>query len=455
MDEPRNLGLATDLYELTMGASYAALGMTGRATFSLFARRLPRRRAFLVAAGLADALARLQALRFDEAALEYLASTGQIRADFLAHLANLRFTGDVWAVPEGRSVFPNEPLLEVEAPIIEAQLAETLLVNALHFPTLVATKAARCRFAAPASTLIDFGLRRTPSLDAGLAVARAAYLADFDATSNVLAGQRYGIPVAGTVAHSFIETFPSELAAFRAFAATFPGPVTLLIDTYDTLMGARHAVAIARELAATGSPHQVAAVRLDSGDLPSLSHAVRAILDEAGFPGVRIVASGGLDEDELAALVAAGAPIDAYGVGTRLGTSADAPTLDMAYKLVAYDGRPCLKLSAGKQTLVGPKQVWRRRDGAGHFAGDLIAARDEDAPGPDWEPLLVPVMRAGEMLASVDLQTTRAAHRAELAALPPALRALDAPADYPVGITPALTAYQETAVAAVRQREGL
>src|SRR5581483_4051707 len=368
--DPHSVSLATDLYQLTMGASYHALGMTDVATFSMFVRKLPANRSFLVVAGVEEALDRVRALRFDGPGIDYLRSTSQIRSDFLDSLSEFRFSGDIWAVPEGRVIFADEPILEVQAPILEAQLAETVLVNAFHFPTLVATKAARCVAAAPTATLIDFGLRRTPSIDAGLAVARAAYLAGFDSTSNVLAGERFGIPVAGTVAHSFIETFPSEIEAFRAFAATFPGPVTLLIDTYDTVSGARHAAQVAHELATQG--RRVQAVRIDSGDLAQLSREVRRVLDAAGCRDVRIVASGGLDEEDLAALTQANAPIDAYGVGTKLGTSADAPTLDMAYKLVQYGDEPCLKLSAGKQTLVGPKQVWRHIDPHARLTGDRI-----------------------------------------------------------------------------------
>jgi nicotinate phosphoribosyltransferase len=330
-------------------------------------------------------------------------------------LPELRIRGDVWAVPESRVVFPDEPLLEVRAPIIEAQLVETLIVNAIHFPSLVATKAARCVAAAPGKTLIDFGLRRTPSLDAGLAVARASYLAGFDATSNVLAVQRFGIPVAGTVAHSFIETFSSEIEAFQAFGETFPAPVTLLIDTYDTVNGAQHAAQVARRLEASGQ--SVTAVRIDSGDLDQLSRAVRRVLDEAGLETVLIVASGGLDEYALAELTRAGAPIDAYGVGTRPGTSADVPNLDLAYKLVEYDSPPCLKLSEGKQTLVGPKQVWRLHT-RGDFSRDQIAARDEPPPGDDWEPLLSEVMRSGRLLDPPSLAEIREIHRTELSTLP-------------------------------------
>lgn len=450
---PSIVSLATDLYQLTMGAAYSALGMRGRATFSLFVRKLPPNRSYLVVAGLADALERVAAIRFGPAELSYLRSVGQIREEFIDRLAGFRFTGDIWALPEGRVVFADEPVLEVQAPILESQFVETLIVNAIHFPTSVATKAARCVTAAPGKTLIDFGLRRTPGIEAGLAVARASYLAGFHSTSNVLAGQRFGIPVAGTVAHSFVEAFATEIASFRAFADTFPGPVTLLIDTYDTLRGAEHAIEIARELRARG--RSVRAVRLDSGDLGTLSRQVRRMLDDAGLPEIRIIASGGLDEYELAALVGAGAPIDAFGVGTRLGTSADAPTLDMAYKLVAYDGRPCLKLSTGKETFVGPKQVWRRRDAQGMFAGDLLAARDEASPGSDWEPLLEPVMRGGEITTADDLETIRKRHGRERDTMPPALLQIDRTRPYPVSLSDELARRQRVAVAEVRRREGL
>jgi nicotinate phosphoribosyltransferase len=451
--DPTTIALATDLYQLTMGASYRALGMDETATFSLFARKLPANRSFLVVAGVEEALDRVQAMRFDQTALAYLRSIGQIRDEFLDRLTDFRFSGDIWAVPEGRVVFADEPLLEVQGPIVEAQLAETVIVNAIHFPTLVATKAARCVASAPNAGLIDFGLRRTPSIDAGLAVARAAYLAGFASTSNVLAGERYGIPVAGTVAHSFIEIFPTETEAFRAFAATFPGPVTLLIDTYDTERGAHHAAQVAQELRSRGG--RVQAVRIDSGDLAQLSTAVRRILDDAGLPDVQIVASGGLDEHELADLVRAGAPIDAYGVGTKLGTSADAPALDMAYKLVQYGNRPCLKLSAGKETLVGPKQVWRHRGADGRFDRDRMAARDEPSPGAGWEPLLVPVMQGGEMVRRPSLDESRVLHRDEMAALPTGLRNLTAPVPYSVERSLSLTERQRLAVATVREREGL
>jgi nicotinate phosphoribosyltransferase len=445
--------LTTDLYEITMAASYLALGIRGSATFSLFVRRLPPQRSFLVAAGLDAALSRIGVFAFGHEALEYVGSIGMVRGDVLADLADIHFRGDVRAVREGRVVFADEPILEVTAPIVEAQLVETAILNAIHFPTLVATKAARCVAAAEGRSLVDFGLRRTPGIEAGLAVARASYLAGFDATSNLLAGKRLGMPVSGTVAHSFIEIFPSELEAFRAFAAAYPGPVTLLVDTYDTTRGVARAVQVAHELSARG--RRVAAVRLDSGDLATLSRETRRALDDAGLDDVRIVASGGLDEFALADLTRAGAPIDAYGVGTRLGMSADSPVLDMAYKIVAYDGRPCLKLSEGKETLVGPKQVWRRRGPGGRFAGDRIAAADEPSPGEGWEPLLEPVMRAGEPLPLPSLAELRSLHRAEIEALPPELLDVGQKALYPVERSPVLAGRQRAAVAEVRRREGL
>ncbi|RIK44174.1 MAG: nicotinate phosphoribosyltransferase [Chloroflexi bacterium] len=445
------VALSTDLYQLTMGAGYDALGMEAPATFSLFVRALPQVRSFLVVAGVAEALEKLTSLRFDAAGLDYLRSTGQIRAEFIERLATLRFTGDVWAVPDGRVVFANEPVLEVTAPVIEAQLAETLLINCIHYPMTVASKAVRSVWAAPQANMIDFGLRRTPGLEAGLEVARVCAMVGFTATSNLLAGEQFGLPVAGTVAHSFIEAFDSELEAFRAFARTFPGPVTLLIDTYDTLRGAHHAVQVARELAAEG--RRVGAVRIDSGDLAALSRGVRAILDDGGFPDIRIIASGGLDEYQIAQLTAANAPIDAYGVGTRIGSSEDAPTLDMVYKLVEYDGRPALKLSSGKQTLVGPKQVWRRY-AAGRMTEDVIAARDEPSPGEGWHPLLAPVVQQGRILSESSLAEARARHVAEMATLPPELHALDHQAEYPVNISPELARRNAAAIEAVRQREG-
>jgi nicotinate phosphoribosyltransferase len=447
------VALSTDLYELTMASSYHTLGHAGRAVFSLFVRKLPENRHFLVAAGIAELLERLVELRFEEEALRFLATLPGLRRSFVDSLVHFRFRGDIWAVQEGTVVFPDEPILEVEAPIDQAQIIETLVLNSVHYATLVATKAARCVLVAPGKTLVDFGLRRTPSLDAGLTAARAAYLAGFAATSNVLAGERYGIPVSGTVAHSYIESFPSELDAFRAFVRTYPGDPILLIDTYDTLRGAEHAIIVARELAQEG--RRVRAVRLDSGDLAELSRAVREILDRAGFRDIQIFASGGLDEYEIAELEAKRAPIDGYGVGSRLGTSADAPLADMAYKLVEYEGQPVLKLSTGKRTLVGAKQVWRRVGADGRYVEDLIALRDEPAPGPDWIPLLRPVMRDGEIVETATLGQARAHQREEMQRFPEWMRSLRPVDRYPVRLSQRLAQLQSEAERRVRSREGL
>jgi nicotinate phosphoribosyltransferase len=449
------IALATDLYQLTMGATYLALGLDARAAFSLIVRKLPPRRPYLVVAGLEDALAALGELAFDEDAAEYLRATGRFDEAPLEKLLSTRFTGDVWAVPEGRVVFGGEPLLEVEAPLVQAQLVETLLLNAIYYPSLVATKAARCVSAAPGKVLVDFGMRRMPSIDASVAAARACYLAGFASTSNVLAGRELGIPISGTVAHSLIELFPSELEAFRQSASVYRGCLTLLVDTYDTIAGVRRAIQVAHEQERAGGT-RVEAIRLDSGDLSDLAHRTRRMLDEAGLGYVRIFASGGLDEYELRRLESAGAPIDGYGIGTRLGMSADAPVIDMAYKIVAYGGRPCLKLSAAKATLVGPKQVWRRRSRGGGFVEDLVAGRDERAPGPDWEPLLQPVVTQGHTAPLPALRELRVRHQREMQSIPRELLGLEVhePA-YPVRLSQSLEERQSRAVEEVRRREGL
>jgi len=447
------VALATDLYELTMASSYVALGLRGPAVFSSIVRELPPNRAFLVAAGIEEAVRRLLALRFDDDAIAFVRSTGRVSDAALDVLATTRFTGDVWAVREGTFVFAGEPLLEVRAPILEAQLVESIVLNALHYATAVATKASRCVAAARGKDVVDFGLRRTPSIDAGLDAARACFLAGFASTSNVLAGAVLGVPVSGTVAHSFIELCATETEAFRAVARTALGPITLLVDTYDTPQGIAHAIDVARELGAGG--RAIAAVRLDSGDLDLFSRRARAMLDAAGFGAVRIVASGGLDEHAIARLARAGAPIDGFGVGTQVGTSADAPALDMAYKIVEYAGRPCLKLSQGKSTLVGPKQIWRRRDVRGRFVEDVIAARDEPAPGREWAPLLAPIVTGGVARALPSLAELRREHAADRAALPDDVAAIDARAAYPVRVSATLAGRQRDAVAATRAREGL
>jgi len=432
--------LFTDLYQITMAASYWREAMNARATFSLFARHLPARRAFLVTAGLEDALEFLRALRFTPAALRYLASLDMFEPAFLEFLAGVRFTGDVRAVAEGTPVFADEPLVEVTGPIIEAQLVETAVLNCLHVQTVIASKAARCVLAASGRPIVDFGLRRTHGTDAGMKAARATYLAGATLSSNVLAGSTYGITPTGTMAHSFVSAFPEEIDAFRAFARAFPDRTVLLLDTYDTLAAAHKAVAVAGELAAAG--HRLAGVRLDSGDLVALSREVRAVLDAGGCPDARIFASGGLDEEEIERCVEAGAPIDAFGVGTRMDVSADAPYLDMAYKLVRYDGRDVLKTSPGKVTWAGPKQVFRERDRGGRLTGDTLALADETGP-PGAEALLAPVMHGGELLAPhPPLAAVRAHCLAQVAALPAAVRRLSDAGTFPVRYSDRLSSHQ-------------
>jgi nicotinate phosphoribosyltransferase len=432
--------LLVDLYELTMAESYLAEGLADcTATFQLTCRRLPRGWGYLVAAGLEGVLDFLEGLRFGPDDIQYLESTGRFTVPLLEHLAALRFTGGVRAVSEGTIVFPDEPLVEVTGPVIEAQLAETAVLNHVHFQTIIASKAARCVEAADGRTLVDFGLRRTHGLEAGLLVARASWLAGFAATSNVLAGRRYGIPIAGTMAHSYVECFETEIEAFEAYVRSYPDGGTLLVDTYDTLEGTRRAALVARRLEERGG--RLAAIRLDSGDLLELSLRSRALLDEAGLDAVQIFASGGLDEHEIVRLVERGAPIDAFGVGSRLGVAADAPYLDMAYKLSAFDGRPTLKLSTGKLTLPGTKQVWRRSH-EGVSVRDVLALEDEP-PVPGAEPLLHTVMRDGATVTRATLADGRERAVRSRSALPPELRALDA-----AGIAPSLS----TGVTELRDR---
>jgi len=435
--------LLTDLYELTMAAAFLREGVTGTATFSLFVRRLPPERGFLIAAGLEDALEFLRGFHFSADALAYLRSLRRFEPAFLDYLAALRFTGAVRAVREGTVVFADEPLLETTGPLIETQLVETAVIHFCHLQTVQASKAARSVLAAGGRTLAEFGLRRTHGMDAGLKAARAAYLTGFASTSDVLAGKAYGIPLSGTMAHSFVSAFPREMDSFEAYARAFPDSAVLLLDTYDTFAAAQLAVEVARGLAARG--HRLAGVRLDSGDLAALSRAVRRILDAGGCPEVEIIVSGGLDEHDVAALLAGGAPIDAFGIGTRLNVSADAPSLDMVYKLVRLAGRDVLKLSPGKETWVGGKQVFRRLDGEDRLAGDTLALEEEPVP-EGAAGLLEPVMRAGELLRPHPTLAALREHCAgQLAALPPGLRRLRDAAVYQAAPSDALRARQESA----------
>lgn len=425
--------LVTDLYELTMASAYLAAGLDHDATFELFVRRLPPERRFLVSAGLEEALAGLEELRFEASDIDYLRGLGLFPESFVEHLAELRFTGEVWAVPEGEIVFAGEPLLRVTAPLVEAQIVETFLLNRIASHTLVASKAARVALATGDRRFVDFSARRDHGTDAALTAARAAWICGAAGTSLVAAGKRWGIPLSGTMAHSFVMSFDDEADAFRTYARSFPGGVTLLIDTYDTIEGVHRAVEVARELADEGIA--IDGVRLDSGDLVELSCKVRAILDEAGLEDTRIIASGDLDEHRIAALVADGAAIDAFGVGTQLGTSADAPALSAVYKLVEDTAGPKMKLALGKVTLPGRKQVWRFDD------RDVLALHDEDVPG--GRPLLRQVMAGGRRLGPPEpLADVRARCLAGLAALPPLLRSLEPSADplWPVDTSPGLGA---------------
>ncbi len=425
--------LFTDLYELTMLQAYIAEGMLDTAVFDLFVRELPESRNFLLACGLDDALSYLERLTFPPEALSYLRTLGLFSSDFLDYLARFRFSGAVRALPEGTPAFPNDPLLEVIAPMPEAQLVETYLLNQLTFQTVIASKGARVVRAAAGRPVIDFGARRTHGLDAAMKAARALYIAGLSSTSLVAAGLGYGIPVVGTMAHSYIEAHDSELSSFRAFMRQYPETV-LLVDTYDTEDGVRKVCALAEEL---GADFRVRAVRLDSGDLAQLAFSARRILDEAGLSQVGIVASGGLDDLSIDRLVRSGAPITAYAVGTNAGVSADAPKLDSAYKLVEYGGRGRMKLSAKKATFPGRKQVYRQFEN-GVAARDVLALADEGLGG---EPLMVEVMRDGERLAAgqVSLAESRARAHAGVERLPERLRSLDpATQPYPVDVSPGL-----------------
>jgi nicotinate phosphoribosyltransferase len=408
----------TDLYEVSMAHSYLREGMTAPATFSLFVRSLPPGRGFLVAAGLEPVLEILSGLRVDEEDVSAYAAALQRPAEDLRPLLGLRFDGDVHAVPEGTIVLAGEPLVEVTAPLPQAQLIESLVLNQVCHQTAVASKAARCVLAASGRPIVDFSLRRTHGLDAGMQAARLGAMVGFTGTSNVAAARVYGLAAVGTMAHSYVEAFDDEATAFRAFIAAHPGPVTLLVDTYDTAGGA---VTAARVLAESGLADGCA-VRLDSGDLGALAVTVRGILDAYGLPQVRIIASGGLDEYRIDRLVREGAPIDVFAVGTCVGVSDDAPSLDAAYKLVAYDGRPVMKLSAGKVTAPGAKQVFR-----GPGVSDTLALRGEPPPRGS-RPLLATVMAQGQRLGSPrPLSQVQADVQAALGELPAAARRVQDP----------------------------
>lgn len=423
--------LLTDLYQLNMMQAYDEAGMVDTAVFELFVRRLPPGRNFLVAAGVEQVVEFLEGAAFRDDEIAWLAGQKRFSNAFLHRLADFRFTGDMDAVGEGEIVFPDEPLLRVVAPLPEAQLLETRIINLVHFQTVIASKAARLRLAARDRRLIDFGLRRAHGAEAGLLAARAAYLAGFDGTATVEAGRRYNIPISGTMAHSFIQAHDDEVAAFRHFARARPDNLVLLLDTYDTEAAARKVVALVPELIAEGIV--LSGVRLDSGDLGAHARKVRAILDAGGLPTVGIFASGGLDECEVARLLSEGAPIDGFGIGTALTTAQDAPALDCAYKLQEYAGRACRKLSEGKATWPGRKQIYRRYDNAGRPCGDALTLVDDRQEGT---PLLKPVMRGGRCSVTLPcLDDLRATTLGRLAKLPARLQQLGPATPYPVAVS--------------------
>lgn len=431
---PASSVLLTDLYQLTMLQGYHDSNMKDVAVFEFFVRKLRPGRGFLMAAGLDQVLEFLQGLHFTPEELEWLASTGRFSKNLLAHLETLRFTGDVHAMPEGTIFFPNEPILRVTAPIAQAQLVETRLINLLNFQTLIASKAARMVLMAPDKQLVDFGLRRAHGAEAGLLAARASYIAGFTGTATVLAGMQFGIPLFGTMAHSFVQAHDDETLAFEHFAHAQPDNVVLLIDTYDTEAAARKVVALAPQLEHDGI--RIKGVRIDSGNLTDHAYQVRRILDAGGLKHVTIFASGDLDEHVLRDMLAAGAPVDGFGIGTRMDTSSDVPYLDCAYKLQEYAGKARRKRSEGKQTWPGRKQVYRNYDADGRMSWDIVTLEEDIHPG---EPLLISVMRGGRRLAAAaTLEDVRSHAAASLARLPEPLRRLQEPHDYRVEIARAL-----------------
>jgi len=436
---PSSSPLLTDLYELNMIQAYLDRGENGEAVFEFFVRRLPARRSFLLAAGLADAIDYLTTLHFSDAEIDWLKSTGRFNQSLFDYLAGFRFTGDVHAIPEGSVCFPSEPLIRITAPLPQAQLVETRLINILHYQTLVASKAARMVLAAPGKILSDFGLRTAHGAEAGLFSARASYIAGFAGAANVLAGKRYGIPIVGTMAHSYVQVHDDETQAFENFARARPEGVILLIDTYDTEQGARKVVELAPRLKADGIT--IRGVRIDSGDLITNAHKVRRILDEGGLREVIILVSGGINEDILQGMMKARTPIDGFGIGVNLAASLDAPALDCAYKLQSYAGRPKRKLSEGKATWPGAKQVWRTYDADGRMRGDILSLETDRQPG---EPLIVPVMRAGKLIASLPALAQIREHAArDLKRLAGPLARLESGFEYTVQMADALRALAE------------
>lgn len=432
------MAMLTDLYELTMCASYHDQNKNELATFDLFIRKLPLNRSYYLFAGLEQALHYLEHIKFTQEHIDYLQKQG-FKQQFLDYLEEFKFTGEAWAIPEGTVVFPNEPLIRITAPIIEAQLVESFLLNTVNLQTMLATKASRVVHAAKGKSVVEFGLRRTQGTDAGMKAARCSYIAGVTGTSNVLAGVKYGIPIFGTMAHSFVMSFDNELEAFRAFTTTFPNKSTLLIDTYDNLKGVENAAIVAKELEKKG--FDLGNVRLDSGDLIGISRKIRSLLDKKGLRHVNIFASGDLDEYKIGRLIERGARIDAFGVGTRMSTSEDRPYVDIIYKLCekmekSGNFHPTMKLSQGKITLPARKQVHRITDGHGNFVKDVISLHDEDVEG---EPLLSKVMENGKITYNLPaIEEIRKNASENLSKLPQKHKRIERAADYSVHLSPRL-----------------
>ncbi|GAB6066204.1 nicotinate phosphoribosyltransferase [Aquifex pyrophilus] len=390
----RNLGLCTDLYELTMAQSYLYEGKTGKAVFSLYVRKLPENRNFLISAGLETLIKRIENFKFGEEEIRYLRSLGLFKDDFLDYLREFEFDGNIYAIPEGRIIFQNEPIVQVEASIPKAQLLETMVINTIQLETMIASKAVRSYLVAKGKKLVDFGFRRAHGLEAGILAARASFIAGFDGTSNVEAGRRFGIPVVGTMAHSYVMIFDKEEDAFRAFARLYPKNAIFLVDTYDTIEAVKKVVKLAKE----GVP--TVGIRIDSGDIVKLTKEARRILDENGLENVKIIVSGGVDEYKIKEWLDKGAPIDGFGVGTKFITSADAPYFDIAYKLVEYEGKPKYKLSPGKKTFPYKRQVYRYYKG-GKMAYDETVKWGEEREGEKLVKLYVENGKLKEKLPSL------------------------------------------------------
>lgn len=449
-----SISLLVDLYELTMAKSYFVYKKNAFATFDLFVRELPHNRLYLVACGLEDALRYLKDLKFSQDDINYLNKQGLFSDDFLKYLSNFRFRGSVFAMPEGTVFFANEPVIRVTASIIEAQIVESFLLNTINLQTMIASKASRVVLAAKNKKVYDFALRRTHGKDAGIKVSRASYIAGFSGTSNCLAGKLYKIPIVGTMAHSFVMSFKHELDSFLAYAETFPNRATLLVDTYDTKKGIENAVLIGLYLKEKG--YKLQGIRLDSGDIVYLSKLARRLLDKAGLNYVKIFVSGNLDEFKIKELLKHNAPIDSFGVGTNMGTSLDAPSLDVIYKISEVtdeNGKflPTMKLSKGKVTYPGRKQVFRVKDRRGRFVKDVLGLEKEKING---KPLLIKVMDKGKIIYNLpSLDRIRKNLQENLSRFPENLKEIYSKYKYPVVISPQLKKLRQKLTAQLEKRQ--